>query len=1160
MNCLFLKFELLFVVRLILVLLLGTISIASLSQSRQASLTEIDQNYRLQKKDADTRILKYLKKNPQARIMSNQNGRVQLLVDISEYGTPVYVKTFNDQVAASLNVKQLRTGGSLGINILGTGIRIGTWESGKVRNDHVELVGRVTQMDGAITLDDHATHTSGTMIASGINSLAKGMAPDATVSAFDFNNDVSEMTTQAKPDQTSLLLSNHSYGTEAGWDCSSSPCVWRGEPGIDAKEDYKFGFYDTQSSQWDGIAVNAPYYLIVKAAGNDRNEYNGSGPQPPDGPYDCIPTFGVAKNILTVGAVNKLFSPYTGPSDVLMTQFSSWGPTDDGRIKPDIVAPGLNVLSSVATSTTDYKTESGTSMSTPAVTGTLALLQQLYKNLNSGKYMRSATLKALALHTAREAGAYPGPDYSFGWGLLDAEVAAKVIINKDNQNIFIQEAILTNGQAYELNLTPKAGFKITATLVWTDPAATPPPPSLNPTTKMLVNDLDLRLVDNGGTQQFPWLLNPATDLTRAAAATKGDNLRDNVEKIEFSNPDPRSYKIRVTNKGTLLGGTQPFSLIVTYTSVVDPRVTYYWIGTNGGAWDNAANWSLTSGGSTANIVPAANDRVVFDEKSFTAASTINFNANQSCYSVRWFGNQYAVSFSLSGYSLSIGESMTLLTNKITTSTTGIINFSSTTTTTNAVDLNANVLDKWSLVFNGTSAWGVTGSASVDKITIAQGTVAFNSTALHLNQLISSGVSAKTVSFTTASLQALQSLWIDFTGVTVQSDNSSSIIIMPSITNTVNLSSANFQGIVNVQSGDVLITGTGQARSIQGNGIVRLNGSLLVSNLSLSGGSQLILQQGATQTFTDKIVFSTSPSIRVAVKSSGSGKAVFAFNDYYKICLDNIDVTNVDITGTSIVNAGVGSTVINSLNWLQANCSSILFPDFSVSNTCIKSSIYFSDKSSGTITSRLWTFDDPTSTQNTSTLASPLHYYSTAGPFVATLTLNGTGGSRSTSKTITLQPNDLADNTIQLNNGNLISTVVAQGYQWLKDGQIVSEATSRSFNFAGAPGEYAVLIFNSNCNKRSDPFLVTAIEDNQTTTRTHVKTYPNPTSDFLQIESGNAVLAASILDAVGREWRLELERIDDTRYRVNVSTIPSGLYILKTTSREKVDLQKIIIRK
>ena len=298
---------------------------------------------------------------------------------------------------------------------------------------------------------------------------------------------------------------------------------------------------------------------------------------------------------------------------------------------------------------------------------------------------------------------------------------------------------------------------------------------------------------------------------------------------------------------------------------------------------------------------------------------------------------------------------------------------------------------------------------------------------------------------------------------------------------------------------------------------------------------------------------------MAIKSSGAGKATFALNDYYKICLDNIDVTNVDVTGTSIVNVGAGGTVTNSLNWLKTSCSSILFPDFSISNTCLKSSTYFTDKSSGPITSRSWTFGDPSSSQNTSTLTSPLHYYAAGGPFTATLTLNGTGGSRSTSKTITLLANDLPDNTIQFNNGNLISTVVAQSYQWLKDGQIVLGANARSFNNSGAPGEYAVLIFSNTCNKRSDP-LITAIEEDLVIKRLHVKIYPNPTTDFLQIESGSTVLAVSILDAVGRSWPVEMEKMDDTRYRVNVSAVPAGLYIIKVTTVERTDLQKVIIRK
>ncbi len=111
--------------------------------------------------------------------------------------------------------------------------------------------------------------------------------------------------------------------------------MWRGDVSISTTTDYRFGFYDSRAAQYDAIAYNAPYYTIVKAAGNDRGE-SGGGPQGPDGGvngFDCIPTESVAKNIITVGAVQNVAN-YTQPSDVLMTSFSSWGPTDDGRIKP----------------------------------------------------------------------------------------------------------------------------------------------------------------------------------------------------------------------------------------------------------------------------------------------------------------------------------------------------------------------------------------------------------------------------------------------------------------------------------------------------------------------------------------------------------------------------------------------------------------------------------------------------------------------------------------------------------------------------------------------------------------------------------------------------------------------------------------------------------
>lgn len=262
----------------------------TLAQTRdgQEKIEQVGKRYAALKLKADERVVNYLKKQKSARLFYASGGSTYLLVDVTENGFPVYEKTDNDDVATSLNVKQLRTGGSLGLNILGTGMRVATWDGGKVRTDHVELTGRVTQQDGATTLDDHATHVMGTILASGVNPLAKGMAPEATALAFDFNSDVSEMTSLSKPDQTTLLLSNHSYGTVAGWNFDTN-WSWHGDVQVSNTVDYKFGFYDSKTAAWDDLAFNAPYYTIVKSAGNDRGDA-GDGTRPPDGPYDCIST------------------------------------------------------------------------------------------------------------------------------------------------------------------------------------------------------------------------------------------------------------------------------------------------------------------------------------------------------------------------------------------------------------------------------------------------------------------------------------------------------------------------------------------------------------------------------------------------------------------------------------------------------------------------------------------------------------------------------------------------------------------------------------------------------------------------------------------------------------------------------------------------------
>jgi len=516
------------------------------------------------------------------------NGGVIELQRIAPGIGPVFYITNNLDAADTVSTDEVWPGGSAGLALDGSGMNVAQWDGGAVFDEHPDFTGRLTQVDGATEVSGHSTHVAGTLAGSGENFYqARGMAYAAHLDAYDWNSDTAEMAAAAA---TGELVSNHSYGIAAGWIYLGDPPPdnwwWIGGTNDTDFEDPNFGYYDAETRLWDQIAFDAPYYLIVKAAGNDRTdigpapgeEYTvidqdgkfvkiSTVPRPPDcAPegYDCLPTNSVAKNVLTVGAVDDLYGGYSvvsGPDSVLMADFSSWGPTDDGRIKPDLVGNGM-WLYSTWPEYPYYAVAAGTSMSAPNVTGSLVLLQQHYENLHgAGNFMRASTLKALVIHTADEAGDSPGPDYEFGWGLLNTLSAAKAI-SEDHAggDIQIIEGTLSNGvtDSYPFDVNLADGV-LAATLVWTDPPGTPPTPGLDPTTLMLVNDLDLRIVKGPQTFQ-PWVLNPADP---SAAATTGDNFRDNVEQVQVSAAPTGTYSVQVTHKGGLLNAAaQDYALII----------------------------------------------------------------------------------------------------------------------------------------------------------------------------------------------------------------------------------------------------------------------------------------------------------------------------------------------------------------------------------------------------------------------------------------------------------------------------------------------------------------------------------------------------------------------------------------------------------------------
>lgn len=453
-------------------------------------------------------------------------------------GKPIYFTTFNVDAAKSTRTNHLNSGGSLGLNLNGQNMTAYVWDGGLARTTHQEYDGaggnnRFSIGDGTTALHFHAAHVTGTIIASGVQASAKGMAPHADAVGFDWNNDTSEATTAAG---NGMLISNHSYGFRA----NQIPDQW-------------FGAYGNDARNWDQIMFNAPNYLMVVAAGNDGNDNSSNGnPLSGNSSYDKLSGHATAKNNLVVANANDANINSNGDlTSVSINSSSSEGPTDDLRIKPDITGNGTGVYSTYESSNTAYNSITGTSMASPNVSGTLVLLQQ-HANNSNGSFMRAASLKGLALHTADDAGAN-GPDAVFGWGLLNAKRAASAISDNGNESK-IDELTLSSGQTYQITVNSDGINDLLASISWTDRAGTTNS-GTNSSTAALVNDIDIR-VAKGGTTYNPWRL------TGVTTNGKGDNSKDPFERVDVSNASG-SYTITVSHKGSLTGGSQNYTLIVT---------------------------------------------------------------------------------------------------------------------------------------------------------------------------------------------------------------------------------------------------------------------------------------------------------------------------------------------------------------------------------------------------------------------------------------------------------------------------------------------------------------------------------------------------------------------------------------------------------------------
>ncbi|MCP3981134.1 MAG: S8 family serine peptidase [bacterium] len=420
----------------------------------------------------------------------------------------------------------------------GTGVTVMVYDGGQMFA-HGDFAGRLTAGD-TDGVSDHATHVGGTIGGDGAGSGGqyRGMAPGVSIVSYGFEQEggLQEGFLYTDPgdleaDYTEAItvfgadISNNSIGTNTA--PNGFPCEWEGN-------------YGTTGALIDSIvagAIGAPF-RIVWANGNERQ-----GSQRCGATYVTTAPPACAKNHITVGALNS--------NDDSVTGFTSWGPCDDGRIKPDISAPGCQSDGdSGVTSTSSaggYTVKCGTSMASPTVTGLGALLLQHYRTTFPGQPdFRNSTLKAVLAQTAVDI-EETGPDYKSGYGSVRVVPAADLF----TEERFIEQEV-AQGDVYSFIVSVgPTDTELKVTVAWDDPSGTP---NVDP---VLVNDLDLRVIGPDSTVHHPWTLDPANPSTPAVR-----NQRDgvnNIEQVVIDAPAPGSYRVEVEGFNVAQGPTQPFS-------------------------------------------------------------------------------------------------------------------------------------------------------------------------------------------------------------------------------------------------------------------------------------------------------------------------------------------------------------------------------------------------------------------------------------------------------------------------------------------------------------------------------------------------------------------------------------------------------------------------
>jgi PGF-pre-PGF domain-containing protein len=456
---------------------------------------------------------------------------------------PIPLTPLNDGARAATGVDVVQ---AAPYNLNGSGIVVNVYDGDLVNDTHPDFGTRVTLGESG-SYASHATHVAGTVAGNGTN-CQKGMAPAADIVSYMYESCVPYCLYNNSQDiESNYNESIYTYGADlvtnsigSNVDLNGYDCDWEGD-------------YETTAQLVDGIvrgSLGRPF-IVIWAGGNERG-YTNCGTS-----YYSIAPPSPMKNGIVVGA--------TDDSDA-MSSFSGWGPVDDGRIKPDIVAPGVSI-SSTQHGDSLCTIKSGTSMSTPVVAGSTALLLQQHRLLRGNVSMLPSTVKAIWVHTADDLG-NTGPDYQFGYGRINVTTAVETVRrhNITNDTRLIVEGFISDQNVSNRYYTvvPAGQSYLKITLAWDDYPGTPL------AAKELVNDLDLVVVAPNNTRYYPWILN---NNSPSDAATTGVDDTNNIEQVYVANPLNGTWTITV-NGTSVPQPAQNYSLVTDYHLTEAPIISF----------------------------------------------------------------------------------------------------------------------------------------------------------------------------------------------------------------------------------------------------------------------------------------------------------------------------------------------------------------------------------------------------------------------------------------------------------------------------------------------------------------------------------------------------------------------------------------------------------